>query len=626
MCGIAGIVAFKQNKQSIVSAVERMTNAQVHRGPDDSGVKILSDTNPVTVFGHRRLSVIDLSSAGRQPMYDPETDCWITYNGELYNYRTLRSELQQKGRTFRTDTDTEVILNAYAEWNKSCVDRFRGIFAFAIWDNIRKRLFLTRDQMGVKPLYYYIYNGSIIFASEVRSMLASGFIDRKINYKGLQSYLTYGSVQDPYTLVKGIHSLGPGTYLSCQNNEYKYRTYWQIPLPDGQQTHGKKDIYPETLCHLTDAISSQLVADVPLGVFLSGGIDSTVIAAIVREVSSSEVKTLSIVFDEDTYDERKYSRLAAEYLGTDHTELLFQSSDIKNNLRVALASFDQPSIDGLNTYFISKVAKEAGLTVALSGVGGDEVFGGYDGFRKNIALQRIGLAVASFPFVFRKSIGAALHNFGWDDGYRRYSDLFDLSCHPYFISRRLFSERQLEKILTPEFFIESHNWEPERFNKLESNASNFDRINQLSYFELQMYMLSTLLRDTDQMSMAHALEVRVPFIDHKLVEYMFTIPGRLKIDKEWSKPLLTKSLNGRIPAEVIFRKKKGFELPFDVWFRDVLYKDMQDCFKSNGEPGIFGPNSLSLLWEKFLKKQISWSRVWSIFMLKTWLSRHRITV
>ena len=622
MCGIAGVLCSDFIGEA---AVQAMNEVMAHRGPDDEGIQRLLTSAGAVVLGHRRLAIIDLSPSGHQPMEDRDSRNWITYNGEIYNFQDLRKQLEGMGQAFRTKTDTEVILKAYATWGEDCLKHLRGIFAFGIWDEKRQTLFLTRDQLGVKPLYYFKGKDCFIFASEVRALLASGLVPRKLDINGLYSYLTYGSPQDPYTLIEDVKSLLPGHFLEWKMGEIKIHRYWQFPTPETVRSDVPKDVYSQIAEQLADAVKIELISDVPLGAFLSGGIDSTVIAVLMRKTSIVPVKTISIVFDEAKYDERKYSRHAAEYIGTDHTELELRGETVRNDLPEALAAYDQPSIDGLNTYFVSKVTKEAGLTVALSGVGGDELFGGYDGYRKSLFAERWGKPIQAIASLVPVNLQSLLKGLNGSERVRKGIALLTMKRHPYFISRRLFSDWQIERLLHKDISRTSL-WEPDTFERIESEAKGYDPINRASAFELQTYMLSTLLRDTDQMSMAHALEVRVPLIDHKLVEFLFTLPGHIKVDKGVPKPLLTKTLGDSIPQECIFRPKQGFELPFDIWLRECLQKEMTEEFLNTKKDKAWPleQNALSEIWQEFQRGKLNWSRVWAIIALKHWLKLWRL--
>lgn len=624
MCGIAGIVA--SGSDPVRRPVEAMTRAMAHRGPDGEGAEVFRSGDWTLGLGHRRLAVIDLSPAGRQPMHDPERGNWITFNGEIYNFRELRRELESRGEVFRTRTDTEVILKAYGAWGKDCLARFRGIFAFALWDRAKRALLLARDQLGVKPLYLWQDGGNLLFASEVRAVLASGFVPKTIDPDGLLSYLAYGSVQEPFTLVRGIRSLSAGHLLEWSDGAFRLERYWRLPPPEAVRPISAKEASGELASLLEEVVESQLIADVPLGAFLSGGIDSTAIAALMKKKARGPVRTFSIVFDEKTYDERRWSRLAADRIGSEHSEVLLTGEDVRASIDCAMDSYDQPSADGLNTWFVSRAARKAGLTVSLSGVGGDELFGGYDGYRKALAAERIGKVAGAVPRALRSAAARVVAAVGRREAARKAAALLETKRHPYFVTRRLFDDRQI-KALVGCAITRCSAWRQEALDPIGTESSGYDSISRASAFELQTYMRSTLLRDTDQMSMAHALEVRVPLIDHRLVEFLFTLPGRLRLDSALPKPLLTRSLNGLVPEECIHRLKRGFELPFQIWLKGALKDRIQESLEGLGagvNHGPFSESGLRRLWESFEAGRVNWSRVWAVYVLQRWLRQHHL--
>jgi asparagine synthase (glutamine-hydrolysing) len=362
---------------------------------------------------------------------------------------------------------------------------------------------------------------------------------------------------------------------------------------------------------------------VPLGAFLSGGIDSTAIVAVMQRLSRRPVKTFSLVFKEGEYDERQFARRAAQHIGTDHTEIELTGEMVRDGLQRALAAYDQPSVDGLNTYYVSAAAKACRLTVALSGVGGDELFGGYGGYYRPLLAERWGPRLRIIAPLVPSTVRRRLQNGVIPEIVRKTIAVMETTRHPYFVSRRLFDDRQIATLLDDTIRTTSP-WEPQRYGMMECEACGYDAINRASAFELQTYMLSTLLRDTDQMSMAHALEVRVPLIDHLLVEYLFTLPGHLKVDKRQPKPLLTRSLGDAIPEECVIRPKRGFVLPFEKWFRESLREEMCEAFQSarGGRAWPLDGPAMSTLWGDFRKEKVSWARVWSLFTLQKWLGDH----
>lgn len=625
MCGIAGLVSYEQSIEECCERVQLMTKAQQHRGPDGSGVEAIQNQKPAVVFGHRRLAIIDLSSAGYQPMLDQVTGNWLAFNGEIYNYQSLRHELIHKGAIFHSHTDSEVILKSYAMWGDSFIQRLEGMFAFAIWDRWQRRLLLARDPLGIKPLYYHFTPQNMVFASEVRALLSAKLVERRLSLPDLYGYLSYGSVQEPGTLIQGIHSLPPGHILTWQDRKLNKQRFWQLPAHMNGQ-YPAEDLDRQLKDLLTNAVTSQLVADVPLGAFLSGGIDSTSIVALMRQ-QTNQVKTFSIVFNESAYDERRYAQLAAKQIGTDHTELLVDSQTVLRNLPSALAAFDQPSMDGLNTYFVSKVTREAGITVALSGVGGDELFAGYSGYHKPLLLERWGNALAVFPAFARRTGSYILRLLPERELIRRGVDLLLTNDHPYFLARRVFSSQQIASLLYPEVHYESAGWYL-RMKGLEGETAVYDPINRASALELQTYMLSTLLRDTDQMSMSHALEVRVPLLDQQLVQYLLSIAGQFKLVNKEPKPLLTRPLKNMLPIECIYRPKQGFTFPFAYWLRQHLQDEIKEMLLSPDpiSQQLFNIPTFNNLWQGFKIGQISWSRIWSLFVLNHWLAAHAISL
>lgn len=625
MCGIAGIIT--SDPDLITKAILAMNEAQVHRGPDDEGEVIIEVGNRFVGLGHRRLAIIDLTPLAHQPMLDEKRGNWIVHNGEVYNFHELRKELERVGELFKSNTDTEVILKAYGVWGKDSFHRLRGIFAFAIWDNSRRSLVLCRDPFGVKPLYFLKKGENLIFASEVRAILCTGLVPRRLDVDGLISFLTYGSLQEPYTMVSGIRSLPAGHFLEIRLDNIKasplIRAYRVLPECVPLISYDIDSLTDELKERLKDAILSQMISDVPLGAFLSGGIDSTAIACLMKEANLGSVKTFSLVFEEKAYDERYWSRLAVKTIGTEHFEYHLSGEEVLSELDKAVKAYDQPSIDGLNTYFVSKAARQAGLTVALSGLGGDEVFGGYEGFAKSLLAEKIRPLVGIFPRTLSSIIARFCEPFTPNESIRKILGVLSTNRHPYFATRRLFSDAQVDRLLSSKI-SRTQNWQNLSFDEIEIRAQGFDAINRASALEMQTYMKSMLLRDTDQMSMAHSLEVRVPLLDPDLVEFLFTVPGTLKLDRHRPKPLLTRPLDGLIPKECIFRPKKGFELPFEVWLRKDLKNRIEELFASYESNKLFSEIGLRSLWRSFNAGKVSWSRVWAIYVLIEWLESQQI--
>ena len=616
MCGIAGFVTLDQRLAERVD-LAGMVEALQHRGPDGNGIVRFKET-AFCGLGHTRLAVIDLSPAGRQPMQYQSTGTWIVFNGEIYNYRMLRRELETLDYQFSTATDTEVILNGYVAWGASVVEHLHGMFAFAVWNQKPDgscELFLARDHLGVKPLYYAITRGTLVFASEVRALLASRVVDRNLSVDGMLSYLSYGSVQEPLSMVDNVRSLDPGHSLRWTDGAARERTYWTLSDKRVTTADDADDI-DEVRVRLIEAVQSQLVSDVPLGAFLSGGIDSSSIAAIANPLLPRALETFTIALDLPSHNEGAYARRAAQYIGTSHHELMLRSEAIESDVETAISAFDQPSIDGLNTYFVARAAKLAGLTVALSGVGGDELFIGYDGFRRARTFNRVGTvgrALAPFCRLLQQwPVGEAI---------RRIAMAAEIE-EPYFASRQLLTP-YTQKMLLPDV-SDFSSWRRTAFDRVVEEASGFDLLNKISALELRTYMRSTLLRDTDQMSMAHALEVRVPLLDHLLVGTVLGLAGQRKLQRAVPKSLLINAVGDALPREVVTRRKQGFELPIDRWMRTSLHDMIADTLFSSGAGMVFDRKAVQCLWQAFEEGRLRWSRIWALFSMCRWLSSHAV--
>jgi asparagine synthase (glutamine-hydrolysing) len=633
MCGIVGIVAHKARVSADV--LERATKSLAHRGPDDSGTIILRDATPDEVevgLGNRRLAILDLTPDGHQPMHDPETGNWIVYNGEIYNFREIRRELEQAGAKFVSHSDTEVLLKSYTLWGESCLTKFRGIFAFALWDARRHRLVVARDPIGVKPLYYAQNGSYFVFASEVRTILGTGLVSKKIDPAGLLNYLTFGSAYDPLTLIEGIHALPPGYILTWENGAVRLRLYWD--LLDDSASVSKQISAPSLESHreivsnlqplLEESVRLQLVSDVPVGVFLSGGIDSS---ALVSILSRGGVKpsTFSIVFREADFSEAEFSRAIAAKFHTDHHEITVSQEDVRAAIPDALRAMDLPTMDGINTYFVSRETRAAGIKVALSGLGGDEVFAGYSNFHTVPRMERFARTWQNFPAFARKPLASAFAALSpSSDQNRKLASLARDNgrvLHPYFLARTLFTSAQRENLLA-QLNSSDEDRASSAQRKLLSRALPLDPINRVSYLELRCYMLNTLLRDADFMSMSQGLEVRVPLIDHHLAKTVLNLPGTRKMNGKTPKNLLVDSLAGSLPGEIVHRRKRGFTLPFEHWLQGELRREVEPVLtnKINDGPlaGILSGSEVQSVWQDFLRGKTSWTRPWSLYVLHHW--------
>jgi asparagine synthase (glutamine-hydrolysing) len=636
MCGIVGIVA--KDTQIPAGVLDRATESLAHRGPDDAGTIVLRESTPGGLevgLGNRRLAILDLSTLGHQPMHDPATGNWIVYNGEIYNFRDVRTELEKEGIRLSSHTDTEVVLKSYAHWGTQCLDKFRGMFAFAIWDTRKHQLFLARDPMGIKPLYYAEAGRYFLFASEVRTLLGTGLVRRRISQAALLNYLTFGSAYDPLTLVEGVRALPPGHTLTWENGQISVTKYWDLLDDIPSDFSGTSDVPSVSDSGirplLEGCVRSQLVSDVPIGIFLSGGIDSSALVSIVSRGGVTPT-TFSIVFREADFSEAQYSRAVAERFRTDHHEINVSQDDVLTALPEALRAMDLPTMDGVNTFFVSRETRRAGVKVALSGLGGDEVFAGYSTFRTVPQMERSSKLLGTFPKFARATMGRVFRSFAPDsDRNRKLASLIvedDSVLHPYFVARMLFTPQHsasLFKNLTEE------TWQAAIASQQEwlSRSLSLDSVNRVSYLELRCYMLNTLLRDADSMSMSQGLEVRVPLIDHQLAKTVLSMPGNSKLG-DTPKPLLVSALAASLPNEIVHRPKRGFTLPFEDWMRQQLRQKVEHVLDEKKiDDGPLGTlltgKEVNQVWNNFLGRTTSWSRSWALYVLQSWCELHNVS-
>ncbi len=628
MCGIFGLIG--KRSPELDRALSLGTRALAHRGPDDEGNELLalaSDPNICVGLGSRRLAILDLSPAGHQPMYHAATGNWLIFNGEIYNFREIRLELQKLGHCFASTGDTEVLLRAYGQWGEACLQRLVGMFAFAVWDSRNERLFLARDRLGEKPLYYYADPGSFIFGSEVRSLLASGLVTRRLDTAGLASYLAFGAVQDPVTIIEGVRSLPPGHSLTWEKGQCRTQRYWSLAEVASRSpaTGSPEEAAKGIRQHLLEAVSQRLVSDVPLGIFLSGGVDSSSVVATACEVSTKPVEAFSVVFGDSSFCEVTYSDHVARKFGCHHHKIELTETQLLEEIPDGLSSMDQPTVDGVNTYVVSQATKKAGITVALSGLGGDELFAGYSSFvsvprmvrfrRYGGWLEPLGKGVNALLDRRQTNRPAKIRALAAGDYY---------ADQPYFLSRALFLPESVRALL-PSLTLQNGNlaaaW---NLHDVAESVRGLDPINQVAVLESATYMANTLLRDTDCMSMAHALEVRTPLLHHPLWEYVLPLAGRLKLDPYLPKPLLLHAVGQRLPEEIYLRPKMGFTLPFELWMqnglRSVVERELLD--PSSYEQIPLNAGQVANIWKAFLAGKTSWSRPWALFVLKHWIRRN----
>jgi asparagine synthase (glutamine-hydrolysing) len=608
-----------------------------HRGPDDEGAHVFEQEGSAVALGHTRLSILDLSAAGHQPMHDARTGNWITFNGEIYNFREVRERLDPNPDSWRSESDTEVILRAYERWGKDCLKHLRGMFAFALWDKARAELFVARDRLGIKPLYYFNERGLFLFGSEVRALLASELVPRRLDAIALWEYLGYQSVPAPRTLVEGVCALKPGCWLVVDaSGKLTEGCYWDIleNASEEAQTASLSESRRRVREILEESVALHLVSDVPVGTFLSGGIDSSAIVALVREAGQTP-RTFSVVFDESDYDENIYARQIAERFQTEHTEVHLTGAALLEQLPSALEAMDQPTGDGVNTYVVSRAVRSTGIKVALSGLGGDEFFAGYPSFKRLRRVMKYMRHWSGAPRGLRSLAASAVKTLGGSSVQSAKAasviggDGTLASVFP--VTRQVLSNEQRRSLMS-ESWVQMVAAMPDPYVELLEEKYRgrpaAEMLSLISYAEARTYMHDVLLRDTDQMSMAHALEVRVPLLDHKLVEYLMGLPDSRKLSNGTPKRLLVESLDGLLPEEIVKRPKRGFTLPFEPWMRGGLRAFCEERLSAErlGSRAFFRPEQVSGLWQSFLngRSNVSWSRLWILVVLEDWLERNGI--
>jgi asparagine synthase (glutamine-hydrolysing) len=648
MCGICGKISFDSQpiKESLIS---KMSSALTYRGPDDSGIYINNRTtgngNTVHVgLGHRRLSIIDLSSAGQQPMSNEDGSVWVTFNGEIYNFMEIRRNLKKMGHVFRSDTDTEILIHLYEENGLEAVQYLNGMFAFALWDEKQKRLWVCRDRIGIKPLVYYWDNRHFVFASEIKALLKDPLISKNIDYEALLLYLAFNYVPAPFTMFKGVQKLKPGEYLTLENNELNRKQYWDAPQIDDTiasnivgSAHEQRQKEKLFQC-LEDAVVNRMIADVPLGAFLSGGIDSSIIVSLMARHSSKPVKTFSIGFkDADLFDETNYAREVAFLNRTEHHEFKLTHADLMDVFVRALSTFDEPFADSsaIPTYIVSRETREH-VTVALSGDGGDELFAGYRSYLGEYWHSKYML----IPGIIREGVLENLVHSLPDSRdnrlleYIRRLKKFIKSTRGSFPERLLALKEVFPKEIRNSVLISDqdrerlHQDDP-ALNWINNllNSYNGDRVNTMLYSDFKDSLPGDMLNKVDWMSMKNSLEVRVPFLDHRVVELAFQIHGSLKLHKGRTKYILKETFKELLPSSLLRRSKAGFEVPISAWLKTDL-KYLIDSHLSEQlirDQGIFDYAIVNNLVNSHLsnKTDTSWM-IWNLIVFQYWYENYFI--
>ena len=623
MCGICGAWVKEESPGLQENQIMAMQEALYHRGPDDGDLWLSEDRR--VGLGSRRLAIIDLSPAGKMPLWNEDGTVGIVFNGECYNFEELREWLIERGHRFRSRTDTESVLHLYEESRtpEEMLGRLRGMYAFAIWDRRRGQLLLARDRLGIKPLYYSRPGGNIVFSSEVTSLLSSGMVSGELDPVGVQGYFALGASPLPYTPLVGVRSLPPGHYLLLKNGNEEAKPYWRIRLEedDSQQNEGCIEQVREAL---VESVRQHLVADVPVGIFLSGGIDSSALVNLARHVEHQRVRTYTIIFEEKDYSEATFARQVAKTYETDHHEFQVSASDILGSMEPAIEAMDLPSWDGMNVYLVSKMTRSDGTVVALSGLGGDEQFLGYPSFHMVPRLAQWSRWSSAIP--------GASTLLGWASAGAypgsRITRMKDLTAgadpYPaaYFAYRGLLDMQSLGRLLSPEF-ANGKRFVPVDYLQSLTGPLPAAGSNAVCALELSAWMHYQLLRDSDAMSMAHSLELRVPFLDHKLVELLARVPAEAKKSGGMPKALMLRALPTPLPQAVWNRPKLGFSIPFDLWLRGELKPMAEELLMSENSPlnSICHAEMLQQIWKGFLRGKVRWTRVWTAIVFARWLQR-----
>ncbi|MFI5157161.1 MAG: asparagine synthase (glutamine-hydrolyzing), partial [Chitinophagales bacterium] len=594
MCGLAGIVQF-DNQLVPEGLINKMTTAMAHRGPDAAGYFC----DPGIALGHRRLSIIDLSEAANQPFADNSDRYRIIFNGEMYNYAEVKKKLPDY--PFRTTSDTEVLLAAYIIWGPECIQYFRGMFCFAIWDRKEKELFMARDRVGVKPLYYYQDEQRLYFASETRAILASGAVKRKLNKHALRDYFVYQSLSFPDSMIEGIQQLQAGSWIKVKQGKLEKKQYWDItnlPKPEFE-FHNKTKVREQIHALLLQSVERRMVSDVPVAAFLSGGIDSSIIVGLMAELGKGRPNSFTISFDEEGYDESDYAEKIARKFDTHHTRLLLKPTILLDELDHALQAMDSPSGDGINTYVVSKAIRQNGLKVAISGVGGDELFAGYPNFETYLQLK-LQSRFWDLPKPFRTLAGLTAQG----SKKERIRQMIDLpSCsidQVYPIFRQIVSPKKVSELTTLCANGHCGSSLEEMLTRKKDELSKLPLLSQVSVAEYLGYTQNTLLKDADQMSMAVSLELREPYFDHDLLEFALAIPDHLK-KPLYPKSLLVESVKPLLPDEIVFRKKQGFSFPWEPWLKNELRGFCEERINNICKRDFIHALPLKKYWQAFLK-------------------------
>jgi len=627
MCGIAGFTQFHRQRSSI-DLLKAMGERIFHRGPD-AGSEYFTENVGLC---HRRLAIIDLSEAGVQPMPSSDDKLVITFNGEIYNFLELRATLQDEGYQFNTHTDTEVILALYGKYGEKCLEHLNGMFAFALWDKEKKELFVARDRMGKKPLYYYFDNENIFFASELKSLLVLPNIPRNIREDAVYDFFAYQYIPDPKTIFENIYKLEPGHFITVNTNGLKKKEYWDISF--AQTSNDSEEKLKAYLTQLTDdCTKKRMISDVPLGAFLSGGVDSSGIVALMAKNSESPITTCSIGFDDEKYNEVDFARSVAEQYKTNHHEFTVHQN-VKDELNHIVGFFDEPFADPslVPTYFVSELAKQK-VTVAVAGDGGDEVFAGYEKYSVDNVENQLR---QKFPSIVRQYIFPPLAKLAGcikARPFRRAKSLLtSLSVEPamgFYITNSFITDDIWNSLVNKKVSSNLNGYHPSKITVDAYNkADGPDHLSKILYTDMKTYLPGGILVKVDRMSMANSLEVRAPILDYKLVEFAAKIPSKFKFNNGEKKYILKEIFKPFLSDDILYRKKMGFSVPLADWLRGEIKEIAEDCL-FNREAGLvsyFKQETIQKMWQQHQNKQIDYSApLWSMLMFQMWWDKYMET-
>jgi asparagine synthase (glutamine-hydrolysing) len=613
MCGIAGMMSF-DGAPVRLEELRRMCGALAHRGPDDEGLYMGAGVG----LGMRRLSIIDLAT-GRQPVHNEDGTVWAVFNGEIYNFQELRRDLQERGHSFYTGTDTEVIVHLYEERGTRCVDALRGMFAFAVWDERARSLLLARDRVGIKPLYYCQTGGRLAFASELKALLQLPGVERNLNWKAVGHMFTFLTTPTAESIVQDVRKLEPATVLTATARGVRLSPYWNLEWrPDYGRT--EMELAAELRERLEESVRLHLVSDVPLGAFLSGGIDSSSVVATMARLSPRPVKTFSIGFDEKDYDELHYARLAARAFGTEHHELVLEP-DVLSVIEDLAWDLDEPFGDpsAIPTYMVSKLAAEH-VTVVLSGDGGDELFAGYDRYRVEERERRR----EWLPGALRRALGTLARHAPERMKGRNFLRHLALDGHERYLDAATFFRREEQReLFLPDIFALVSAGDPWREAVECLGGPDRHWLSSLQHLDMKAYLPLDILTKVDRMSMAHSIEARVPLLDHKLIEFAATIPAELKLRGGNGKYIFKRALRGLVPAPILERPKRGFAIPLGRWFRGRLGDFVRDLLLSDRarQRGFVNPAYVEKLLERNERGRNLDCQLWILISFELWAQR-----